>query len=641
MAANLAKQLEFLNSKPRFKALFLLLLRAEDYVKSEELASKLGVTSRTIKNDIQALKDELDDLEIPLLSKRSKGYKLAILDPELESELKGFFQIYQSETIDSEFDLRVQYIVRRLLSTEEFVKLEIIQHELASTNSLTKEIYRVKKIVSDYGLYFRTRPHYGVKIDGDKFRKVMLTIRSYKYFDKAANPDFGISAYNELFFCDPEEKQRLRKVFYKTMIHSRVVFSDINAERFFVYLLYFRNQMLKEKLVLLDLPQIEFSFRETEEFVLVSELLQKLKNQFEGFDFSDEVIEFLTDIAVISSDLYRFRDCTKENYDTLFERGEETRNFLFRRLSEKIQMDVFDDYTCMKDLLKIMIPISLKIKWQVSDSVDLGYEKIRMNDEEPLLQFFMEQIYQEFATKYGYHFSTREQHMIFSTFLGMLNRIVLTHRKLKLAIIAIDGRLSTQQLKFNLKRYFSEYIEQIETRVLYELDFSNDHHYDYYLCSNYGKNMNIQYEPIYFAEENMTEFEYVDSLKHIFLEAYDYDEVLPPISFETIPLTYKFQVFPVEAFFQEGMSYERLELNGKIPIHICLNLCSRQEEFQIFSYEAQNAEADFYLKINLNIAENKQKMRMLLNILNCLAETPEKLAAFCEKRISSYGQLFL
>ncbi|MHC5278746.1 hypothetical protein ACYRFS_09335 [Listeria kieliensis] len=106
-------------------------------------------------------------------------------------------------------------------------------------------------------------------------------------------------------------------------------------------------------------------------------------------------------------------------------------------------------------------------------------------------------------------------------------------------------------------------------------------------------------------------------------------------------VNYKFQVFPVEAFFQEGMSYERLELNGKTPIHICLNLCSRQEEFQIFSYEAQNAEAEFYLKINLNIAENKQKLRMLLNILNCLAETPEKLAVFCEKRVSSYGQLFL
>ncbi|WP_115753274.1 HTH domain-containing protein [Listeria kieliensis] len=641
MVLDLAKKLEFLNSKPRFKALFLLLLRAEDYVKSEELAHELNVTSRTVKNDIQNLKAELEKTGIPLISKRSKGYKLAITDLKLENELKGYFQIYQSETIDSEYDLRVQYIVRRLLSTNAFVKLETIQNELASTNPLTKEIYRVKKIVSDYGLYFRVRPHYGVKIEGAEFRKIMLIIRLYKYFNKTANPDFGILTYNALFFCDPEEKKRLRKVFYKTMTHSRVVFSDINAERFFVYLLYFRNQVLGKNSVFLDLPNIEFDFRHTEEFVLVLELLQKLKNQFKGFDFSDEIIEFLTNIAVISSDLYRFRDCTKENYDTLLEFGEETRNFLFRRLSEKLQIDVFDDYTCMKDLLKIMIPIGLKIKWNVSDSVDLGYEKIRMNDGEPLLQFFMAQIYQEFTEKYGYHFSRREQHMIFSTFLGMLNRIVLTHRKLKLAIIAIDGRLSTQQLKFNLKRYFSEYIEHIETRVLYELDFSSDRDYDYYLCANYGKNMNIQYRPIYFAEENMTEFEYVDSLRHIFLEAYDYDEILPPIHFEVIPPNYKFQSFPVMNFFQEGMIYERMELSGKMSIHIYLNLCSKQEEFQIFSYEAQEANTEFYLKINLMIAENKQKLRMLLNILNRLAENPEKLAELYSEKNTSYGKLFL
>lgn len=50
-------KLAFLENNSRFKALFLLLLRSEDYKKSEELAKDLGVTSRTIKNDFKILKE--------------------------------------------------------------------------------------------------------------------------------------------------------------------------------------------------------------------------------------------------------------------------------------------------------------------------------------------------------------------------------------------------------------------------------------------------------------------------------------------------------------------------------------------------------------------------------------------------------
>jgi len=646
MDLDLSNKFGFLDDKARFKALFLLLLRSEFYMTSDRLAAELGVTSRTIKNDIRPLKEELAKVDLLITSKQSQGYKLEIVDEEYENCIKEFFQIYQPRTIDTESDNRVQYILRRILSSPQPFKVELLQSELNVSYPLSKELQRVKKILLDYDLTLAVKPHYGMLVQGVAFKKIMLTIRVYKYFDKNPTNDFGIDAYNKLFRCERTELEIIRQVFYETITQSRIVFSDINAERFIIYLLYFRNQTVAKNRIELELPEIAFDYQTTDEYELVCKLLNNIQQQLEGFVFSKDITQFLTYIAVISTDLYRFRDCTVENYDRLIALAEETRNFLLEELSRYLQIDTFDSEVCLKDLFKIMIPISMKIKLGVSDCVDLGYRNIRnSNEQDPLLLHVMKKICQQFQLQYGYEFSENEEHMIFSTFLLMLNRIKLDHRKLRLAIIAIDGRLSTQQLKFNLQHHFSDYIERIETRVLYELDSMAYQTYDYYLCSNYGKNMNIHYSPIYFAEEGMTELEYVDSLKHIFLDAFDYNKKMPEIKFEEIESSYKFTHFPIEAHFQKECDYEYIEIPGKIHIHIYFHLTSKQEAFKIFSFpqngSTQIGGDEYYLLINLNVNGDKQKLRMLLDVLNHMVMDKAKLVLLCKEKQTDYCQLFI
>lgn len=159
MDSELSRKLQFLDNNARFKALFLLLLRSEDYLQSDSLATELHVTARTIKNDLKLLQQELENLQIQLISKRSKGYKLDIPDFKTEQYLKEYFQIYQATTIDNEFDIRVQYIIRRLISSPIPIKMELLQEELyvSSHNSLTKELQGVKEIIAKYQLSLQTR----------------------------------------------------------------------------------------------------------------------------------------------------------------------------------------------------------------------------------------------------------------------------------------------------------------------------------------------------------------------------------------------------------------------------------------------------------------------------------------------------
>jgi lichenan operon transcriptional antiterminator len=607
MHLGISEKLKFLDEKPRHKALFLLLFRADDYLTSEELADQLKVTSRTIKTDIKQLKEEIDSPEMAIVSKRSLGYKMEILEKEYENKIKEFYQIFPSTTIESEFDHRVNYIVRCFLASKKPIKVEEIQKKLIINYSINRELQEVKQMLSQYDLSLVSRPHYGMMIKGATFKKVLLTIRMYRYFDKNASNDFGIPEYSAFFYCDNCEKEKIRQTFFKSITKSRIVFSDINAERFIVYLLYFRNQTLYKNTITLGLPEILFEYKETDEYYLVIEILQKLRNKFEGFEFTEEIIQFLTYIAIFSTDLYRFVDCSKENL------AEETRNFLLREVSEYLQIDAFDDYTCLKDLLKIMIPISLKIMLNVSDSIDLRYNDFKNDGHQPILRYYMKKIYKKFFKTYHYHFSKREQHLIFLTFYGMLNRIVLEHRKLNVAIIAIDGRLSTQQLKFNLQHHFSEFIDRIETKVLYELDLQSNHAYDLYLCSNYGKKLNIQHNPIYYVEEEMDELQYIDSLKYLFFQAFEYEKKLPPFSFE---------IQALEEPIKQVASYDYLPLNGNI--HLYLNLDSEKENFKILRLEKSN-QIEYCLYVDLAIKEDKQKLKMLFNIIQRIVDDSTKL----------------
>lgn len=637
MITNLANKFDFLENLPRLKALFLLLLRSDEYITSYSIADKLNVSSRTIKSDIQILKEEMATLNIEIVSKRSIGYKLIIEDKEIDTQVRSFFRIYQPATVDSEFDYRVQYILRKLLASREPVRVEEIQSELNITYPLNKELQKVKETLTDYGLILSVKPHLGMEIEGKFFKKVMLTIRMYRYFDKHIFSHFGIEEYEQLFQCEETVKGKVRKVFYKTILKSRIVFSDINAERFLIYLLFFRNQVIQEKVVSLELPENDFDYHLTEEYEVVVELTEKLRNQLEGFEFSEDIIHFLTYIAVISTDLYRFRDCTSENYGSLLDLGEETRNYLLKKLSQYLQIDVFDDYTCLKDLLKIMIPISLKIKLQVSDEIDLRYENTHVIKENLLLHNATKEIFSAFYFDYGYKFSKREEQIIFETFLGMLDRINLQHRKLNLAIIAIEGRLSTQQLKFNLKRHYSEYIERIETKVLYELDALNHPQYDYYLCPNYGKHMNIAYSPIYFAKDDMTEFEYVESIKPIFFKAYDYDKKLPPITFhKEVSCKGGADTLPTKSI-KGKETYHKIAVQN---IAIYYSLTEEEEFFHIYSVFKHDETLNKYVAvIRVHIDEDKQTLRMLLNMINAIIDNPEKLKRLENENEPSYNFL--
>ncbi len=280
-----------------------------------------------------------------------------------------------------------------------------------------------------------------------------------------------------------------------------------------------------------------------------------------------------------------------------------------KELSRYLRVDFFEDYTCFKDSFKIMIPISLKMFLGVSDSIDIRYRDFSSSNSNPVLRFYIQALSKKFYSQFGYEFSNRELDLLFTTFLGVLNRIVLDVRRLNLAIIAIDGRLSTQQLKFNLKHYFDDFIDKIETKTLYELNFLKEKQYDYYICSGIGEQLTIPWEPKYFVSDDVSEFDYDDSFRKIFFDAYSYDRILPPIS-----------IRQTEVFGYPDGDVIDVE-KGEVKIRFLIHLDSENEEICVY----RDHMSQYIISVAVDVRDNFQKLKMLFNVLNSMVEASDVL----------------
>lgn len=178
MNDDLAKKLEFLENNYRHKALFLILIRNEDFVTTDELAEKLHVTSRTIKSDVKYINEQLDIDGLDVVAQRSKGIRIEVEDTKIAKRIKEYFKIYHEQNIDNDFDRNVQFITRKLLASNKPIRIEDLQEELYlnTTNYIQREMTEVRNILKNYNLTLTTRIRKGLVVEGEVYYKYSLSL---------------------------------------------------------------------------------------------------------------------------------------------------------------------------------------------------------------------------------------------------------------------------------------------------------------------------------------------------------------------------------------------------------------------------------------------------------------------------------
>ena len=144
------------------KRLLIQSLSENIYHTSEELGELLGVSSKTARSMIKAVREELEQNGAVVEAKSRKGFCLVITDRE------KFDRFCHPETTEQHFvpntgEERVFYILVMLLSQVDYIKLEDIADELfVSKYTITGDLHRVEVLLGEYSLEILRRPNYGI-----------------------------------------------------------------------------------------------------------------------------------------------------------------------------------------------------------------------------------------------------------------------------------------------------------------------------------------------------------------------------------------------------------------------------------------------------------------------------------------------
>lgn len=172
----------------RLRELLRLLLAAETPVTSSVIAANVKVTTRTVRNDIKELQTILEKHGASIQSVRGSGYKLSIRDEQpFKNWLQDNFQ--QNSGLPIFPDERINYLMKRLLLTDGFLKLDDLAEELfISKSTLQSDIKEVKKRLHPYDIILETRPNYGFKLRGEEVR-LRYCMAEYLVDDREPEPD--------------------------------------------------------------------------------------------------------------------------------------------------------------------------------------------------------------------------------------------------------------------------------------------------------------------------------------------------------------------------------------------------------------------------------------------------------------------
>lgn len=157
-----------------------LLLSADSYLSSYEIASSTGISRRKVRDEMKIVKEILASLHLNLLSKTSSGYYIEGKSSKNLTELENIINRNDHNddhiipTLPYE---RSNYILIRLINSKDYIKLETLADELlVSRATIVNDFIGLKKEIKKYHITITQKPKYGVIMEGPEEGKRAIIV---------------------------------------------------------------------------------------------------------------------------------------------------------------------------------------------------------------------------------------------------------------------------------------------------------------------------------------------------------------------------------------------------------------------------------------------------------------------------------
>lgn len=166
------------------------ILSQKEYVTSEVLAKKIGVSSRTIKNDMKSILQIQDLIGIKIISSVKQGYKIECFDND---KLDLFLNTDNILDFNSRQN-RLRFIILQMLTNDHCSKMRLMTDMNVSDSTLNKDIAVVKQMLLDDNVRISFNQKNGIDVFGSE-TDIRKAIAKYIDIDYSS-----IYQYNALFF---------------------------------------------------------------------------------------------------------------------------------------------------------------------------------------------------------------------------------------------------------------------------------------------------------------------------------------------------------------------------------------------------------------------------------------------------------
>lgn len=278
--------MEMLNS--RLMNILQELMGANGPLTSAYMAKKINVTSRTIRNDLKELEMEIAQHGATISSIRGAGYCLVIDDDKtFRSYLNQLFHD-RPNVIPSTSEERILFIIRKLLLTEKYVKLDELAKELfVSKSTIHNDLREVKKNFQRYDLTLETVSNFGLKVKGNEL-KLRYCMSEYLFKHR--------KIWDTLLDCIPnittEDITTIREIILQQIKKNDIHLSDIALHNLVIHLSIACARIRSKNYIILISKEVNSLIKEPE-YRVASEIVQLVENSLQ-LTFPPSEIAYIT-----------------------------------------------------------------------------------------------------------------------------------------------------------------------------------------------------------------------------------------------------------------------------------------------------------------------------------------------------------
>ncbi len=209
----------------RQRKLLSLLNEQKKLITGAELAYKMEVSDRTIRNDILELNKVLKDINVNIKSIRGKGY---VLQVENSALLHNF--IYAEDILLTQED-RVRFLTMRLITSDDMVDIGELEDEMyISRTTLEKDLREVKEMYTKKAPYLKLLRHDNFILFEDNEEKKRFVLNELYSKEWDYNSEEGIHCRDS--FLDAKDFDIISLCVKETLNKYNIKMSDVGLVHF-------------------------------------------------------------------------------------------------------------------------------------------------------------------------------------------------------------------------------------------------------------------------------------------------------------------------------------------------------------------------------------------------------------------------